>query len=142
MTRALFDTNVVLDVLLNREPHAQASAQALALVERGEVQGFLCATTVTTLFYLARRTLGTQRAREQIAVLLRLFGVAPVTHLTLADALDAGFADYEDAVLHEAARHAGMHCIVTRNVQDFAAARLVVWEPSEFLQGWRGGIAP
>ena len=89
MTRALFDTNVVLDVLLNREPHAQASAQALALVERGEVQGFLCATTVTTLFYLARRTLGTQRAREQIAVLLRLFGVAPVTHLTLADALDA-----------------------------------------------------
>ena len=142
MTRALFDTNVVLDVLLNREPHAQASAQALALVERGEVQGFLCATTVTTLFYLARRTLGTQRAREQIAVLLRLFGVAPVTHLTLADALDAGFADYEDAVLHEAARHAGLHCIVTRNVQDFAAARLGVWEPSGLLRGWRGGMAP
>lgn len=142
MMRALFDTNVVLDVLLDREPHAQASAQALALVERGEVQGFLYATTVTTLFYLARRTLGTQRAREQIAVLLRLFGVVPVTHLTLADALDAGFADYEDAVLHEAARHAGMHCIITRNVQDFAAARLVVWEPSEFLQGWRGSMAP
>ena len=137
MMRALFDTNVVLDVLLNREPHAQASAQAMALVERGEVQGFLCATTVTTLFYLARRTLGTQRAREQMAVLLRLFGVAPVTHLVLTDALDAGFSDYEDAVLHEAARHAGMHCIVTRNLQDFAAGRLVVWEPAEFLRGWR-----
>ncbi|MBS0466076.1 MAG: PIN domain-containing protein [Proteobacteria bacterium] len=134
--QALFDTNVVLDVLLDRKPHVQASAQALALVERGEVQGFLCATTVTTLFYLASRTLGTQRARAQVAVLLRLFGVAPVTRLTLADALDSGFADYEDAVLHEAARHAGMHCIVTRNVRDFAAARLVVWEPAEFLQGW------
>ena len=137
MMRALFDTNVVLDVLLDREPHAQASAQAMALVERGEVQGFLCASTVTTLFYLARRTLGTQRAREQIAVLLRLFGVAPVTRLVLADALDAGFSDYEDAVLHEAARHAGTHCIVTRNVQDFAAAQLVIWEPAEFLRGWR-----
>ena len=109
----------------------------MALVERGEVQGFLCAATVTTLFYLARRTLGTQRAREQMAVLLRLFGVAPVTHLVLTDALDAGFSDYEDAVLHEAARHAGMHCIVTRNVQDFAAAQLVVWEPAELLRGWR-----
>ena len=134
MMQALFDTNVVLDVLLAREPHAQASAQAMARVERGEVQGFLCATTVTTLFYLASRALGAQRARAQIAVLLRLFDVAPVTRLVLSDAQDAGFTDYEDAVLHEAARHAGVGCIVTRNVRDFAAARLPVWEPAEFLR--------
>ena len=63
MTRALFDTNVVLDVLLNREPHAQASAQALALVERGEVQGFLCATTVTTVHSIAAKMLSANRAR-------------------------------------------------------------------------------
>ncbi|MFT3803106.1 MAG: PIN domain-containing protein [Burkholderiaceae bacterium] len=135
--RVLFDTNVVLDVLLNLEPHAQASARAIALVERGKVQGFLCATAVTTLFYLTSRVVGPRRAREQIATLLRLFEVAPVDRLVLTEALDAGFADYEDGVLHETARHAGMHCIVTRNVGDFAAAKLMVWEPAEFLRSWR-----
>lgn len=64
-----------------------------------------------------------------------------VTRLVLTDAQAAGFTDYEDAVLHEAARHAGVGCIVTRNVHDFAAARLMVWEPAEFLRGWRDGTA-
>nr|WP_198137939.1 PIN domain-containing protein [Verminephrobacter eiseniae] len=131
----LFDTNVVLDVLLDREPHVHASAQAMALVERGEVRGFLCATTVTTLFYLASRALDARRARGQIEALLRLFDVAPVTRLVLTDALGIGFADYEDAVLHEAARHAGVLCIVTRNVRDFSAATLPVLAPDEFLSG-------
>ncbi|KAB7554364.1 PIN domain-containing protein [Verminephrobacter sp. Larva24] len=65
MRAVLFDTNVVLDVLLDREPHVHASAQAMALVERGEVRGFLCATTVTTLFYLASRALDARRARAR-----------------------------------------------------------------------------
>ena len=135
MTALLFDTNVVLDVLLDREPHVHASAQALAQVERGEVRGFLCATTVTTLFYLASRALDARRARGQIEALLRLFDVAPVTRLVLTDALGIGFADYEDAVLHEAARHAGVQGIVTRNVRDFSAATLPVFSPDEWLLG-------
>ncbi|MFT4241345.1 MAG: PIN domain-containing protein [Acidovorax sp.] len=135
MTSLLLDTNVVLDVLLDREPHVHASAQVLAQVERGEVRGFLCATTVTTLFYLAARALDARSARGQIETLLRLFDVAPVTRMVLADALGTGFSDYEDAVLHEAARHAGVQGIVTRNVRDFSGAVLPVFTPDEWLLG-------
>ena len=137
MTAVLFDTNVVLDVLLDREPHVHASAQAMAMVERGEVRGVLCATTVTTLFYLATRALDARRARGHIDALLRLFDVAPVTRLVLTDALGIGFADYEDAVLHEAARHADVQGIVTRNLRDFSAATLPVLSPDEFLLAWQ-----
>jgi len=35
MKRILFDTNVVLDVLLDRQPHVEASAAAWAAVETG-----------------------------------------------------------------------------------------------------------
>ena len=137
MTAVLFDTNVVLDVLIDREPHVHASAQAMAMVERGAVRGFLCATTVTTLFYLASRALDARRARTQIETLLRLFDVAPVTRLVLTDALALGFADYEDAVLHEAARHAGVQAVITRNVRDFSAASVRVLSPDEFLLAWQ-----
>ena len=137
MKAVLFDTNVVLDVLLDRAPHAHASAQAMALGERGEMRGVLCATTVTTLFYLASRALDARRARGHIDALLRLFDVAPVTRLVLTDALAIGFADYEDAVLHEAARHADVQVIVTRNVRDFSGAIVPVLPPDEFLLAWR-----
>lgn len=129
----LFDTNIVLDLLLDRTPFVHDSAQTLALVERGIISGSLCATTVTTLFYLCGRALDVQQARAQIGTLLTLFDIAPVNRVVLNGALATGFADYEDAVLHEAAHHAGCQAIVTRNVRGFAAARLPVYSPAEFL---------
>lgn len=59
----VFDTNVVLDVLLNRPVFAEPAANLLARVERREVQGFACATTITTIFYLARKVIGLEQAR-------------------------------------------------------------------------------
>ena len=76
-------------------------------------------------------------AAENDDALLRLFDVAPVTRLVLTDALAIGFADYEDAVLHEAARHADVQVIVTRNVRDFSGAIVPVLPPDEFLLAWR-----
>ena len=71
--------------------------------------------------------------------LLELFEVAPVSRTELAQALDAGFGDYEDAVLHEAARAARAEAIVTRNEGDFGAAALPVYTPSALLERLRTG---
>ena len=63
--RVLFDTNVVLDLLLARQPHVETAAALVARVERGELTGCLCATTVTTIFYLASKAVGAEAARAQ-----------------------------------------------------------------------------
>ncbi len=60
--KILFDTNVVLDVLLNRHPHSTLSAILFARVERGELTGCLGATSVTTIFYLAAKANGVPMA--------------------------------------------------------------------------------
>lgn len=129
--RVLFDTNVVLDVLLDRQPHAPDAVQLFAHVERGAVDGLLGATTLTTIHYFARKEVGETGARGRIGMLLQTFAVAPVTRAVLEDALDLPFGDFEDAVLHEAARHAGAASIVTRNAADFAAATLSIYTPAE-----------
>lgn len=131
--KVLFDTNVVLDVLLARGPHAATAAQLFACVERGEMQGVVCATTVTTIHYLARRAVGPKAAQKHLRQLLSLLAVAPVTGEVVASALDLGFSDFEDAVVHEAARACGAVAIVTRNGQDFAKASLPVLSPAELL---------
>ena len=131
--KVLFDTNVVLDVLLARAPHAEPAARLMALVDRGKIEGLLCATTVTTIHYLATKVIGRRKAVKHLRELLAMFDVARVDRAVLLQALEPNFPDYEDAVLHEAARAAGATGIVTRNASDFAAASLPVFDPRELL---------
>lgn len=137
--RILFDTNVVLDLLLDREPHATAAARLVSRVERGDVAGTLCATAVTTIHYLVFRELGRAEARRALKTLLRFFGVASVTRAVLESALEGSFDDYEDAVVHEAARAVDADAIVTRNVRDFRSSQIPVYTPDELVAALDAG---
>lgn len=131
--RILFDTNVVLDVFLNRESFVESAAHLFEANARGDIEGMLGATTVTTIYYLLDSNRGNAVAHEKVEALLRLFDVAAVNHQVLAEAAESGFVDYEDAVIHCAARMAGADGIVTRNTADFSTAALSVYTPTELL---------
>lgn len=132
--RLLLDTNVVLDLLLARVPFDRAAVALASRVSRGEVVGYLCATSVTTVHYIARKALGANGAHEAVAELLELFSVAPVTDAVLGAALERGFADFEDAVIDAAAQHVGVDAIVTRDAKGFESSKLTVFSPDEVLR--------
>jgi predicted nucleic acid-binding protein len=131
--RVLFDTNVILDVLIGRQPHFETGTLLFAALDQGRLDGAVCATTVTTVHYVAAKTLSANRARVLVHDLLTLFSIARVDSDVLVRALDLKFADFEDAVVHEAARAAGMTAIVTRDAKGFRRATLPVYEPAELL---------
>jgi predicted nucleic acid-binding protein len=119
MRRFLFDTNVVLDVLLDRQPHAEASAVVWEAVETGGGEGMLAAHAVTTIHYLVRKETGAVKARQVVSAVLRVFAVAAVDGAVVHEALQLPFSDFEDAVTAAAARAAGCECIVTRDPKGF-----------------------
>jgi predicted nucleic acid-binding protein len=119
MKRLLFDVNVVLDVLLDRRPHAEASAAAWAAVETGIAEGLLAAHAVTTIHYLVRKEMGATKTRRIISAILRVFGVAAVDGAVIQEALELSCPDFEDAVTAAAARLAGCDYIVTRDPKGF-----------------------
>ncbi len=131
--KILFDTNIILDVLLDRKPFSREASFLLSRVERSEISGYLCATTVTTIHYLISKALGSQAALRHIQSLLALFIIAPVNHQVLEKAAMLNFRDFEDAVLHEAACHAGIESIVTRNTVDFKKSTLPVFAPADLV---------
>ncbi len=131
--RVLVDTNVVLDVLLNREPFAESAARVLALVEESRIEGFLCATTVTTIDYLLGQALAAPHARAALQRLLNLFEIAPVNRPVLEQALRSGVSDFEDAVLEQAARLVSADAILTRNLKDFKKSSVTAFDPPELL---------
>ncbi len=132
--KILFDTNIVLDVLMDRMPFSDAAAELFSKVEDGTIIGYLCGTTITTVYYLAAKTIGTARAQEEIKKMLSLFEVAPVNRLVLESALAADFNDFEDAVIHEAACHVGAEAIVTRNQKDFKKSQISVYTSEEMAK--------
>jgi predicted nucleic acid-binding protein len=137
--RVLFDTNVVLDALLDREPWADASVALFGGVESGDLVGHLGATTVTTIHCIASRNVGADAAEQLLGDLLRLFEVAPVNRAVLERALDLGFDDFEDAVLHEAGRLVGATAITTRDPAGFAGSSLRVYEPDALVAALEAG---
>ncbi|MFQ5689978.1 MAG: PIN domain-containing protein [Gemmatimonadota bacterium] len=131
--RLFLDTNVILDVLADRQPFADDSAAVLSLLERGAATGFMAAHTATPLFYLLERELGAKRARRALLDLLRLVEVVPVDHDRLLHALALGWRDFEDAVQAACAAKCEAEYLLTRNKRDFAASDVEPLTPSELL---------
>jgi predicted nucleic acid-binding protein len=131
--KVLFDTNVILDVLMDRVPFAEDASFLMSMAEKGEIEGCIAATTVTTLIHLIQKALGRNSAAEKIKTLLSIFEPLPVNRGILEAALNSSFKDFEDAVLYEAGRHAGVEYILTRNVKDFRKSELPVSTPTEFM---------
>ena len=131
--RVLVDTNVVLDVLLEREPFVGAALGIFCLVEESRIDAFLCATTITTIDYLLIQSLPVSEARNALRKLISLFEIATVNRSVIERALGSKIHDFEDAVLDEAGQMAGVDSVVTRNTKDFTGSAQKVFEPNEFL---------
>ncbi len=132
--RVLFDVDVVLDLLLDRSPFSRDAGILLSKAEQGELAGHICATAVTTIYYIARKAIGDRRARKGVRKLLTFLEPLVVNRTVLEGAFDTTFKDFEDAVSHEAARQAGVECIVTRNIRDFKESKLPVYSPSDLVR--------
>lgn len=131
--RVLFDTNVLVDFLLDRIPFSEPASELLSRADRGEIQGFACATSFTTIFYLARKAVGLSSACEHVEALLSILDVAPVSRPTLEGAMSSPISDFEDAVIVESARQVNAQVILTRDEKGFRGASIPVQSPSSLL---------
>jgi predicted nucleic acid-binding protein len=131
--RVLLDTNVILDLMLARAPFDRPAIELAAAAVRGDIVAYVCATSVTTIHYIARKQLGRDGAARAVGTLLEAFRVAAVTDVVLQHALARDFSDFEDAVIDAAAEHVGATAIVTRDAKGFATSALAVFSPSEMV---------
>lgn len=133
MKRVLFDSDVLLDVLAQRQLFVVASAQALNTVTQGRVQGYISGHAVTNIFYILRRQIGNEATKELLSRLLQRIQVVSVTDEVIRAALKSPMTDFEDAVTSESAKAIGLEVIVTRNTSDFLASSVPAMRPEEFL---------
>ncbi len=127
------DTNVLMDVLLDREPFVADSQQVWLLAERGKIRGLVSAISFPNVYYVVRKLSGARQARRTMVMLRDVFAPVACDEQVLHQAIDADFKDFEDAIQYFSALRADADCIVSRNPKDFRASDIPVLTPSEFL---------
>ncbi len=129
----LLDTDVLIDVALDRRPHSGPSSELLDRIERGPRRAFVAWHTVSNFYYLVTSARGDADTRGFIVDLVRFVAVAPADTTALGYAASLPMTDFEDAMQVAAARACGARHIVTRNVRDFARSPIPAMTPPEAL---------
>jgi len=132
-TKVLFDLNIILDVLQEREEFYEFSARLLAMAETGRIQGWLASHSITTLFYLIAKDRSPEHAQASITNLLQFLKIAPIDQNTIEQALNLPYRDFEDAVQMISALQLRADYLITRNVKDYHPAPMEVLQPVELL---------
>lgn len=133
----LIDTNVLLDVLLKREPFYPESTRVFNGFVHGIFKLALTVNTITDLFYVLSRRIGRERAKSEIQKILMVIDVIDVTQEDCVTAMDSRMTDYEDAVMARSALRNGIDRIITRNEADFQTSGLLCYEPKEIIEKYR-----
>ncbi|MDO5022940.1 MAG: PIN domain-containing protein [Eubacteriales bacterium] len=131
----MIDTNIVLDVFLQREPFFQASYEVMKQSAIEKLEGFISASAATDIYYLLRRSLkDNERAKESMEKLLQLVGVADALGEDVHAAVSSNMNDLEDALVASIAERCQMEYIITRNAKDYTESPVKAITPEDFLR--------
>jgi predicted nucleic acid-binding protein len=131
----LLDTDVIIDVALDRHPYSDMASELLDRIEAGAEAAYIAWHSVSNFYYIATPAFGGVSARDFIVDLTRFVGVAPTDTEGIRYAAELPMADFEDAMQVAAARACGARHIVTRNVRDYHRSPIRAIDPQEALSG-------
>ena len=134
MIKAVIDTNVILDIALNREPFFEYSSQIFDQIDDQILEGYITASSVTDIYYIASKQKDKSQARKFLISLIQILDVIGIDKDIVIQALECDLPDFEDAIQVFSAKSNSIDLIITRNVADFSISGMKVLTPQEFIQ--------
>jgi predicted nucleic acid-binding protein len=131
--RLLFDTNIILDIALKREPFYKDSVTVFKDIDNKTIFGFITATTITDIYYIAKKDKGHAIAIEFIGNLIQFVDLIGIGKEIIIEALTTKLADFEDSIQSVASSYNDIDYIITRNTKDFKDSRVKVLTPIDFI---------
>ena len=133
--KVMLDTNIILDVLLDREPFAEISDKLLRLCEKGTIEGYTTASCITDVFYFVRKHLhDTELSYDAMEKLIGILRICEVADRHIREALRLRRPDFEDALVAACAKSVSCDYIVTRDTKGFTDFEIPSLTPEELLQ--------
>lgn len=129
----MIDANVVLDVLVRREPNYKYSSKVWKLCETGVCTGIVSTLSFANIIYVMRRELTPEKIEEVLKQLMMIFTFSDLSQSTLEEAAKLQWPDFEDAIQTATAKRVNADYIITWNVKVYVKSDIPVLTPAEFL---------
>lgn len=133
MKRIFLDTNVLLDVFLERDPFCLPAQIIWSQAERKEIRAALSALSVNNIFFIIRKLSSREKAYLAVETLVKIFKVIDTTSSILTLALKARFPDFEDAVQYYSAAKFRAETIISRDPAGFEEGKIPVMDAAQWL---------
>ncbi|MBW4890491.1 PIN domain-containing protein [Mucilaginibacter sp. HMF5004] len=134
MKQVFVDTNILIDLLANRQPFGKFAIGLFGLAEKNKVKLYTSSHSFATTHYLLKKYMEETALRKALTDLLELLTIVPVNFDVIKKSLLSNHKDFEDAIQIFAANSVeNLDFIVTRNLKDFKNAGVTVLPPDELL---------
>lgn len=134
MKNVFLDTNILMDILANRQLFYKSSSEIYKLGLLNKANLYTSSNTITTLHYLLKKYLSEENIRKSLDEITNVIAIIPVDIIILKKSLKSKHKDFEDAIQIISAQSINnMNCIVTRDLKDYKNAEIDVFTPDEFL---------
>ena len=133
MNKVFIDADIILDLLLDREPYSRSSLKLFTAIEEREVIAFTTPVILANIYYISAKMIDRKSALEYVRKLLTLLKVTAVDEKIMLLAANSDFKDFEDSIQYYAAKNEAVDFLITRNKMDYKIADLTVCTPDEYL---------
>jgi len=134
MKKVLIDTNVVIDLLAQREPFFNSTSRLFTLASKKLITAYVSSFTLVTTHFIVSRELTEAETRKVIKKFKTITNVLDLKSGYIDLALDSDFKDFEDAIQYHTAMANNLDAIITRNKRDFKKSRIPVYTTEEYLE--------
>lgn len=134
MIEKLFiDTDIILDIVLKRDPFFSDSQKVLSLVERNYFSGFTSSLVIANCYHIINSNTDEKTAIKTISKLRSILNVLPFTDKETGESLNSALKDFEDGIQYFVALNNGINNLITRNISDYKDLDINVLTPTDFL---------
>jgi predicted nucleic acid-binding protein len=138
MNNVFIDTDVIVDLLIDRKPFSEDAATIFSLIEMKKIKGHISALTICNLYYVLRKVASHKKVMKSLKDLSDLVDILKIDKSIILTALSSDFKDFEDSVQYfTAMEYNRIDCIITRNVKDYKGINLPVMPPGAYLAAFR-----
>lgn len=130
--KIFLDTDVILDLLLDKKPFCISSQKIFALIEQNKIEGSTSSLILSNSYYIIRRLSSHLKAVKAINKMRAILTILPFTNKEIGESISAEFKYMEDGIQHFIALNNNINVIITRNIKDFEKSSLRIVTPEEY----------
>jgi predicted nucleic acid-binding protein len=135
MTEIFIDTDVIIDFLIDRNPHSREAAIIFTLIEQKKLRGYVSSLTFSNLYYVLRKVESHNKVISKLDSISKMLTILKVDQRIIKDSIASGFSDFEDSIQYNCALDfKKIDVLITRNTKDYKNSEIPVMTPADYLK--------